>query len=205
MYTFLRGIILGLSITAPIGPTNIEIIRRGTKGGWRAAAMFCLGVMVALVMYLTLVTVGLTFLTESAVVNTLLTIFGILVLAYLAFISIKDFFTGSEFELEGQAQGNQHFIPGIVLTIANPAILLLWTGIMGADLSSSRASTAQGLLLSGGILVGVSVFFTVLTFLVHYGREILRQRYFKYVSLIAGIVLLFFCIRFTWDLIIQFS
>ena len=203
MGTIIRGLILGLSITAPIGPTNIEVIRRGVKEGWKAAAMFCLGVIVALVFYLLLVTFGLPFLTESAVFNTLLTLLGVLVLAYLSYNSIRDFFTGTEIDLDEGTSGNKHFIPGIVLTISNPAILMLWTGIMGADLATSRAS-GSGFLLSFGILIGVGIFFTFLTFLIHYGRKFLRQRYFKYVSLIAGIVLLFFCIRFAYDLLERF-
>jgi threonine/homoserine/homoserine lactone efflux protein len=204
MGTIIRGIILGLSITAPIGPTNVEVIRRGTKEGWRATVTFCFGVIIALVLYLLLVTFGLSVLTESAVFNTLLSSFGVLVLAYLAYTSIKDFFTGTEIELDKQASGNKHFIPGILLTISNPAILLLWTGIMGADLAASRAAAGQGLLLSFGILIGVALFFTMLTLLIHYGRKYLQQRYFKSVSLAAGIVLLFFCIRFAYDLLARF-
>jgi threonine/homoserine/homoserine lactone efflux protein len=204
MKTILRGLILGLSITAPIGPTNIEIIRRGVIEGWRAALKFCLGVMVALVIYLVFIVTGLNFLTESTFINTLLRVFGILVLAYLAFHSVKDFLSGSELSFDGQSQGNKHFIPGIILTIANPAILLLWTGIMGVDLASGRASKTQGLLLSMGIMIGIAVFFTGLTVLVHYGRRFLKQRYLRYVSLIAGIVLFIFCIRFVWDLAAQF-
>ena len=204
MSTIIRGIILGLSITAPIGPTNIEIIRRGMKQGWRSAAVFCLGVIVALIFYLVLVTFGLSFLTESVVFNTLMTSLGILVLAYLSYNSIRDFFVGTKIDLDEQASANKHFIPGIVLTISNPAILLLWTGIMGADLAASRASVAEGFLLSFGILIGVAVFFTVLTLLLHYGRKFLRQRYCKYVSLVAGVVLLFFCVRFAYDLLGRF-
>ncbi len=204
MSTIIRGIILGLSITAPIGPTNIEVIRRGSREGWRSAAIFCLGVIVALVLYLLLVTFGLSFLTESAVFNTLLTSLGVLVLAYLSYNSIRDFFAGTEIDLHEQASGNKHFIPGVVLTISNPAILLLWTGIMGADLAASHASVGQGFLLSFGILIGVAVFFTILTLLVHYGRKFLRQRYLKYVSLVAGVVLLFFCVRFAYDLLGRF-
>jgi threonine/homoserine/homoserine lactone efflux protein len=204
MNTIIRGIILGLSITAPIGPTNVEIIRRGTKEGWRSAAIFCLGVMVALVLYLLLVTFGLAFLTESEVFNTLLTALGVLVLAFLSYSSIRDFFAGAEIELGEQARGNEHFVPGIVLTLSNPAVLLLWTGIMGADLAASRASMGEGLLLSLGILMGVAVFFTLLTLLVHYGRGFLRQRYLKYVSLVAGVVLLFFCVKFAYDFLGRF-
>jgi threonine/homoserine/homoserine lactone efflux protein len=92
----------------------------------------------------------------------------------------------------------------VVLPISNPAILLLWTGIMGADLAASGASLGQGLMLSIGILIGVVVFFAALIFLIHHGRKFLRQRYIKYVSLASGIVLLVFCVRFAYGLLAQF-
>jgi threonine/homoserine/homoserine lactone efflux protein len=203
MNTILRGILLGLSITAPIGPTNIELIRRGTREGPRATIAFWLGVMVVLVLYLLLVVLGLSFLTESRVFNTFLTSLGVIVLAYLSYNSIKDFFVGREVDSVEQAGGNKHFVPGIVLTMSNPAVLLLWTGIMGADLSASRASVGQGLLLSFGIMIGVVAFFVVLTIVIHYGRRFLRRRYVRYVSLVAGIVLLYFCVKFAYGLLSQ--
>jgi len=201
MSTLIRGIILGLSITAPIGPTNVEIIRRGAQEGWRSARAFCLGVVVALVMYLLLVVLGLSFLTESKLFNTILTVLGVIVLAYLSYNSLRDFFSEKEIELGDELSGNRHFVPGIVLTISNPAILLLWTGIMGADLAASGASLNQGLMLSTGILIGVFIFFTILIFLILFGRKFLQQRYIRYVSLVAGIVLMAFCIRFAYGLL----
>jgi threonine/homoserine/homoserine lactone efflux protein len=204
MGTVIRGIILGLSITAPIGPTNVEVIRRGVKEGWRSAFVFCLSVMVALVLYLLLVVFGLSFLTESTVFNTLLTAFGVVVLAYLSYNSFSDFFTGEEIDASGEVDSNAHFVPGIVLTISNPAILLLWTGIMGADLAASRSSFGEGLSLGLGILIGVFLFFVCLTALIHYGRRFLQQRYFRYVSLVAGIVLLYFCVRFAYSFLTLF-
>jgi threonine/homoserine/homoserine lactone efflux protein len=204
MSILLQGIILGLSITAPIGPTNIELMRRGTKEGPRAAIAFWLGVMVALVLYLLFVVFGLSFLTGSRVFKMLLTACGVVVLAYLSYNSIKDFFSFRETELEEKPGSNKHFVPGIVLTISNPAVLLLWTGIMGANLAASRASVGQGLLLSLGIMIGVAVFFVALTILIHYGRKLLQRRFLKYVSLVAGIVLLVFCVKFTYNLLNQF-
>ena len=201
MSTVIRGILLGLSITAPIGPTNVEVIRRGVKEGWKSAFVFCLGVMVALVLYLVLVVFGLSFLTESTLFNTLLTACGVVVLAFLSYNSFRDFFTGEEIDVSGEVDSNVHFVPGIVLTISNPAILLLWTGIMGADLAASRSSLGEGLSLGLGILIGVFLFFVSLTALIHYGRRFLRQRYFRYVSLVAGIMLLYFCIRFACSLL----
>ena len=204
MSTLLRGILLGLSITAPIGPTNVEVIRRGAQQGWKSARAFCLGVIVALVIYLLLVVLGLSFLTESELFNIVLTTLGVLVLAYLSYNALKDFFSGREIEFEEVGSGKGHFVPGIVLTISNPAILLLWTGIMGADLAASGASLSQGLMLSIGILMGVILFFTILIFLIHYGRKFLQQRVIKYVSLAAGVVLFLFCVRFAYGLLVRF-
>ena len=71
---------------------------------------------------------------------------------------------------------------------------------MGADISTNSASLEEGIVLSLGILIGVTLFFSILTMVIHYGRKYLKQRYIKYVSLITGVVLLGFCIWFTYDL-----
>jgi threonine/homoserine/homoserine lactone efflux protein len=203
MSLVIRGILLGLSVTAPIGPTNVEVIRRGVREGWQASAAFCLGAMVALVLYLTLVVFGLAYLTESAPLNTALQILGIIVLAYLVHNSIKDFIYGQGVELNGDVSARAHFLPGVALTISNPAVLLFWTGIIGADLSARSASPEDGLLLSLGILSGVALFFTILTTLIHFGKGFLQQRYLRYVSLLAGLVQVFFLARFAFSLVDQ--
>src|SRR3989338_5537311 len=127
METIVQGIILGLSIAAPIGPTNIEIIRRGLKNGWKSAVAFYFGVMVALIIYLSLVVLGLSFLTQSRLFNILLSSFGVLVLFYLSYGSLKDFFNKKELNLSGKAESGKNFIQGIILTISNPVVLLFWT------------------------------------------------------------------------------
>lgn len=161
--------------------------------------------MVALVLYLLLVVFGLSLLTTSTVFNILLTGMGVVVLAYLAYGSFRDFLGGVQIDLSpGDVQSTRHFVPGIVLTLSNPAVLVLWTGIMGADLATSSATVGEGLLLSLGILIGVAIFFSALTVLIHYGRQWLRPEHFKYVSLVAGIVLLYFCLRFAYELVASF-
>jgi threonine/homoserine/homoserine lactone efflux protein len=203
MNIIIQGIILGLSITAPIGPTNIEIIRRGVKEGPKGAISFWLGVMVALFIYLLLVVFGLSLLLHSHTFNILLTSFGVIVLAYLSYNSLREFFSGREIKMEEPSSRGKNFIPGIVLTIANPAVLLLWTGIMGANLATNRTTASQGLLLSLGVMIGVAIFFISLTILIYYGRRFLQKKILQYVSLVAGIVLLIFFIMFAYNLICQ--
>lgn len=200
MDAILRGIILGLSITAPLGPTNVEVIRRGLKEGWKSAFIFCIGVMVALLLYLALVAFGLSFLAKSREFGIILSIFGVAVLCYLAYNAMRDFFNPKKLPLDGKAASRANFVPGIILTISNPAVLLLWTGIIGADLSS-QSSPEQGLLLSFGILVGVLAFFIFLTALIRGGRKFINQKNFRYISLAAGLVLLYFALSFGYQLL----
>lgn len=204
MNTILKGILLGLSITAPIGPTNIEVIRRGLKEGWKSAFIFCIGVMVALIIYLILVVFGIFFLTESEFFNMILLIFGVIVLFYLAYNAIKDFFINKELMISSEVDSKKHFMPGIVLTLSNPAVLLLWTGIMGADLASNKGSFIKGLILSAGILIGVLFFFIMLTVLIYGGSRFINHKNFKYISLAAGIILLYFGFRFGYKLLLNF-
>ncbi len=192
----INGVLLGLSIAAPIGPTNIEVIRRGLKEGWKSSAVFCLGVNVVLIVYLMLVISGLSFLAKSELFNNLLLLFGVLVLFYLAYNSFADFFKNRKLDLSAKAGSGNNFIPGVVLTISNPAVLLFWTGILGADLASSSATFENGLKLSLGILIGVILFTSFLILLVQFGRRFVTASNFKYVSLAAGFVLAYFAAMF---------
>ena len=67
----LQGIFLGVAIAAPLGPTNVEVIRRGVKEGWKSSLLFYAGVNVALIIYLLLATFGLSFLLQIKPVHTM--------------------------------------------------------------------------------------------------------------------------------------
>jgi threonine/homoserine/homoserine lactone efflux protein len=197
----IEGILLGLSVAAPIGPTNVELIRRGLKSGFWAGIRFALGVEVVLVLYLAAVFAGLSFLTDLAWVNTLLTLFGLLVLFYLGYGSLRDFVRREQLDMEDGAQDERHFVSGILLTITNPAVLLFWSGIIGANVATRAFSLADSLLVSAGILIGVGVWLLLLSLLLHGGRRYVTPRVFGYVSLVAGLVLIGFGLTFGYRLL----
>jgi threonine/homoserine/homoserine lactone efflux protein len=200
MNIFIEGILMGISITAPVGPTNVEVIRRGVQNGWRASAAFCLGSLVALILYLTLVTLGFSKVSGIPWFNTTLTIFGVIVLGYLAYNSFKEYFSAEQFEfVEEEAAQGRHFVPGIILTVANPAVLLFWTGIMGARFTTNTQSS--NLPFVAGILLGALLTYIALNALIIYARRLLQQKLFKVVSLAAGLLLTYFCLMFSFDLV----
>lgn len=202
MNIIIQGILLGLSTSAPVGPTNVEVIRRGLKEGWKSSAVFCLGVLVALVIYLVLLFFGLSVLIKSEIFSLSITFFGVVVLLYLAYIAIKDFFEDKEIDLSGGvSKNNKNFISGIVLTIFNPAVLLLWTSILGAGLANKSFSWFYGFMLSSGIFIGETLFFVFLVLLVYGGKKYINRNNFKYISLLAGLVLMCFAIKFGYSFI----
>lgn len=196
MPVIIEGIILGLSVAAPIGPTNIEMIRRGLKGGFWSCISFAAGVDIALISYLAAIFAGLSFLTEVELFNTVLSVFGILVLFYLGYTNIKDFFQRHSLNLDSEGQGDRHFISGILLTIANPAVLLFWSGIIGANVATKEFSLQNSLLVSSGILIGVSIWFLFLSTLIYGGRRYITPKVFGYISAVAGLVLIGFGLSF---------
>lgn len=200
MQALLQGILLGISITVPIGPTNIEVIKRGLIQGWKPASLFCIGVLVALIIYFLIVIIGMSILLKSQIFNKALLMIGVIILFYLAFNSIKDFILMKELDLYKTNHKNKDFIEGIILTISNPAVLLLWSGILGADIAFTSTNLTDRILLSFGILVGVTVFFIFLIALIHHGKKIITQKFYRYISLIAGIILFYFGLKFAIQL-----
>ena len=54
------GMTIGVALAAPIGPINIEIIRRGIQGGYLRGWLVGLGAMTADTIYAALIVSGLT-------------------------------------------------------------------------------------------------------------------------------------------------
>jgi threonine/homoserine/homoserine lactone efflux protein len=203
MSLILEGIALGLSVAAPIGPTNIEMIRRGLKGGFWSCLLFGAGVEVALVAYLAAIFGGLSFLTEVELFNVVLSAFGILVLFYMGYVNIKDAFEHHSLNLDAKGQDDRHFVSGILLTITNPAVLLFWSGIIGANVAARDFSLHNSLMISGGILIGVTIWFLALSALLHGGRKHITPKVFRYVSAIAGLVLIGFGLSFGYRIVLK--
>jgi L-lysine exporter family protein LysE/ArgO len=197
MGTIIDGILLGFSIAAPIGPTSIEIVRRGSKYGWKSSLIFFLGALLALVTYLAIAIFGISFVLHPGM-NTMLILAGTIVLFYLAYDAFMDF-RGKNIVFTADAQNGQNFIPGFILTISNPAVLAIWTGIMGAELAAT-GTIENGTMLSAGIIVGVCAFFLSLIGIVHKCKDCTNKKNFRYISLVAGLLLLYFALRFLFQL-----
>src|SRR5262245_11456627 len=92
----LGGVLMGLSIAAPIGPVNLEMINRGLRQGFRAAFLVGLGSTLADAIYIALAYAGADPLSHQGWARIVLFTAGALVLGYLGVGALRAAFRKSE-------------------------------------------------------------------------------------------------------------
>lgn len=186
---------LGLTLAAPIGPVNLEIIKRGFHSGFKQAFLTGVGAMSADTTYLTLIFFGLTSFLNMTLMKIVLGIFGSLILIYLGVISAKEFFNKSAVaKTNPKPLFKSSFITGYVLAISSPMTIVWWTGVFGALLTSqtSMANNLFAFLSCFSILLGCFVWVFFLAVALHWGKKFVNTKILKSISLTAGIFLIGF-------------
>jgi L-lysine exporter family protein LysE/ArgO len=206
-YTLLQNILLGLTLAAPIGPVNVEIIKRGLNSGFHQAFLTGAGAMCADATYLTLIFFGLTSFLNNDFSKISLGIAGSFILIYLGAISVRDFFKNDAAANDRQRRIFKHsFVAGFALAISSPMTIVWWTGVFGAIMASQgRAQTGLAAFLSClSILLGCFLWVFSLAVALHWGKKIINEQITRLVSMIAGLFLVGFGIYFlyrTWMMI----
>lgn len=192
---------MGLTLAAPIGPVNLEIIKRGLRLGVKQAFLTGAGAMSADTTYLTLIFFGLASFLNMPFMKIILGIAGSVILIYLGAVSAKEFFRKSEAD-ENQTRRlfNNSFATGYVLAIASPMTIVWWTGVFGALLASqTHSSTNLAAFFSClSILLGCFLWVLFLACALYWGKKIINEKITRLISFVAGIFLIGFGIYFLY-------
>ncbi len=205
MNIILQNILLGLSIAAPIGPASIAILKSGFRGGFVPAITVALGVVSADVTYVVVAYFGLARFITIPTVKTLILFFGMLVLAYLGFLTIKDASKTKDVEaVEPRAQKNLYF-QGYAVNISNPMAVVWWLGVIGSVLATSTQASSNlvTLLYTLTIVVGILIWHTGLSIVSHFSKRVFSSSVIKYISIFSGLVLFGFALRFGYNALLS--
>ena len=132
----IQQIVLGISLAAPVGPINIEMLKRGIERGFWHAWVVGIGGMTADILFMLLIYFGL-----SSVYVYICTSFYVLhrvfLLFYLGFQSVKQGISQSNMEYKKEEVGSlkQSFMAGFNCDIQSIKSCF-WFGIYGSTLSS---------------------------------------------------------------------
>jgi threonine/homoserine/homoserine lactone efflux protein len=198
----LGGLLLGLSIAAPIGPVNLAMIHRGLRDGFAGAFLLGAGSTAADLIYILLAYAGADPLSHRIWARAALFGAGAIVMGWLGVQAIRAAFTSRGPEGgEGAAgeRGRSAFVSGFCITIVNPMTIAFWLGILSAALAArDRAPVGLELLYVASLAAGCLLWTLGLASALHFGRRVASGPVLKIVSALAGCVLLGFGVQFAW-------
>jgi len=192
------GLLVGLSIAAPLGPVNVVCIRRTLTGGFVVGLVSGCGAALADTFYGAVAAFGISVVASFLVAHeTVLRFGGGLVLCLLGARSFRGE-VNSTYSATGPQGLVSAFVSTFFLTLTNPLVLLTIAAVstalgLAAEALDERAAAAVVL----GILTGSLIWWLVLLGGVALVRDRFNERILHWVYrgsggllLIAGIVLL---------------
>jgi threonine/homoserine/homoserine lactone efflux protein len=196
---FCRGLVIGISIAAPVGPIGVLCIKRTLTEGRAVGFVSGLGAACADGLYGVLAVSGLTWITDSMLESRVwLHILGGLFLCYLG---IKTFFARTQSEssagtLEPEAfaglavakgELGRAFASTFVLTLSNPMTILSFVAIFAA-LGNSGSSSSPVLMVLG-VFTGSALWWLFLSAAVGALRGHLSARALACTNIFSGVII----------------
>ena len=189
---FLKGLLIGLAIAAPVGPIGVLCIRRTLKDGRGAGVATGMGAATADAAYGCVAAFGLTSVSGYLLRHqSWISVCGG---AFLCYLGARTFLsrpaTGSSPAHSGRlfaAYGST-----LLLTLANPATVLSFAVVFAALGLPSTASypSAGGMVL--GVFTGSALWWLALSTIVSLGRSRIDASWMQAINRVSGAVLFAF-------------
>ncbi len=186
----LKGLAVGFSIAAPVGPIGLLCIRRTLAGGWRLGFATGMGAATADMVYGFLAAAGLTAVTEVLVgARQPLQFAGgaALILLGLTFLRGETLGERPGADSTGLAAA---YATTFLLTLANPATILSFAAVM-AGLGAMSAS-GQTVVLVAGVFLGSALWWLALSTAVSLIRHRLPQAVLVWINRASGAAIMTF-------------
>ncbi len=201
--TFLfKGLILGFSVAAPVGPIGVLCINRTIDKSYFSGLVSGLGAATADLIYGLIAGFGLTIISNFLIAQKLwMQIFGLL---FLFYVGIKTLFQKPQFKLNkvGNVGLIKDYITTFLLTITNPMTVLFFLAVFaGLGLSNAENIKLAPILLVTGVFVGSGIWWLFLSSLTYKLKNKIGNGIIKRINLISGITILMFAIMILYDLI----
>jgi threonine/homoserine/homoserine lactone efflux protein len=191
----IKGLVIGFSIAAPVGPIGVLCIRRTLAEGRACGIVSGLGAACADAVYGCIAGFGLTFIANFLISQELwLSLIGGLFLCWLGLMTV--------FSKPAQVAAQpRHKKIGLIhawastffLTLTNPMTILSFTAIFaGLGLASQSASYASAAILVLGVFLGSAIWWLMLSGGVSLFRERFTLHRMLWINRVSGMILFAF-------------
>jgi threonine/homoserine/homoserine lactone efflux protein len=197
----LKGLALGFSIAAPVGPIGVLVIRRTISHGFKSGLASGLGAASADALYGTVAAAGLTLVADFLVQQSLW--MGLLGGAFLTFLGLRIFFSRPPQTESPQPHNSAggDYLSTFFLTLSNPMTIIAFVAILGGlGAVDSGAFRLGAFLIVLGVFSGSALWWLLLSALVGLLRARLTSQALLWVNRAAGLVILAFSGAILWRL-----
>ncbi|MEN6409914.1 MAG: LysE family translocator [Anaerolineaceae bacterium] len=192
---WLRGLVIGFSIAAPVGPIGVLCIRRTLQGGRRLGLVSGLGAATADAVYGSLAAFGVSLVVSLLTQQQfLLRVVGGIFLCYLG---IRAFFfsrpTDPTTQTPSTASLMQGYVSTFLLTLTNPMTILSFAAVFsGLGLATQGGDPQSAMAVVAGVFCGSALWWFTLSLIVSPLRGPLTTRGMVWINRVSGVVLLAF-------------
>lgn len=192
------GITIGLGAAVPIGPVNIEIMRRNLNQGFKAGISFALGACSADLFYLMTLLFGIIHLFKHHRIINVISLVGSIVLFYFSYQCLTSRTTVAERPKPSSyppSPTSTHFFQGLLMTLFNPYTLLFWLSI-GSQITQLSTSllASQAITASTGVFLGTLLWAVAFNLVISKMNLLIRPVTSHYLNTMGGIILFFFAL-----------
>ncbi len=190
---FLKGLIIGFSIAAPVGPIGVLCIRRTLTQGHTSGLISGLGAATADAIYGCIAALGLTFISSLLISQQIwLRLIGG---AFLCYLGIKTFVTQPT-QKAAKTKGNSLVIAyasTFSLTLTNPMTMLSFAAIFaGLGVASTPGNYVLAMVLVLGVFIGSALWWLLLCAGISLFQTKLTPRRLQWVNRISGVMITMF-------------
>lgn len=188
-----KGLLIGFSVAAPVGPIGVLTIKRTLSEGRISGFVTGMGAAMADTVYGIIAGFGLT-----AISSFLLTQEFWMKLAgglFLLFLGIKSFLSKpapTAANLNSKGLFN-NFISTFFLTVTNPSTILSFLAIFaGLGLGTTKTDYASSLTLVFGVFLGSAMWWFILSTVVSYFQSKITPERLIWINRLSGLIIISF-------------
>jgi threonine/homoserine/homoserine lactone efflux protein len=188
----LRGLVIGFSIAAPVGPIGVLCVRRTLADGRASGLVSGLGAASADACYGFIAAFGLTFISTFLIDQKLwLHLIGG---AFLCYLGIRTFLAPPAAPAQTSNTENRSLVAAytstLFLTLTNPMTIISFAAIFaGLGLASTRGDYATAAVLVVGVFLGSAAWWLLLSGGVALLRSRIDLRALQWVNRFSGILI----------------
>lgn len=193
-----EGMGVGIALAAPIGPINIEIIRRGLTGGFVHGWLVGAGALTADTVYCALVVGGFARVADTPLLRAPLLLLGAVVLLYLGAAAWR---APAAVATDAAPSSRGSYLVGLAMAAANPFGIVYWLSIGAALIASvvRQSGEAAAPLVVVGVFSGIMAWVTFLAGVTRIGRSFVSARSLRVLTAAAAIALIGFGLYFGFE------